>query len=811
MRTNQQLFEEHRWEESPLGPVSGWPLEMRVVVETALASGFPVCTAWGPANVQIYNDAYNPIYGDKHPFAFGRPTAESWPEIAAFLEPALAQVRASRQALWFKEMMLPLAKHGRPEECYFDFSYSPVCASGGEVIGVMSIAVEKTGEVVFQRRQRTYALAAEARIASPVASVADSLRERLAANEADAAFAALFLADRHTHLPSEVVWAVRSTTAQVDDLRALVARRCRDVREVRQVDDGHAAATQGRCAAVVPLVGAADDLRAYLCVVPGELVPRASHLDFAQGLSDRLHALMHYDEARFWELGEVREAMKERDTFYRFLFENMGDAALYGATDGAPESDEFVLEANARACEMLGYSHDELLGMRRETLFFPGDAQLRAALRERERAKSFVGDMVVRARDGRAVAVEVSSKLLTLEDGSTRSVTVMRESAARLARERERTQRAKFDTMVQLTGGIAHDFNNLLTVILSSLETIETSLPGDSPARALAGDAILAGERAAALTSQLLSYARKQALNARVIDMDAFLHEVRGLLQSSLGEVNTLRLQPGAEGACCRVDPTQFTTALINLATNARDAMPGGGVVTLSTALVEFRAPQAQSGGRAVVEGRYVRLRFRDTGVGIPAEIQERIFEPFYTTKEIGRGTGLGLSMVQGFVNQTGGDVRVESRPGEGACFDLLFPLVAEGAHDGRGEVAPRAATGEVVLVAEDNALVRDQVRRMLEQSGFVPVTASDAREALALLEHDPRIAIALTDLVMPGTSGIELASELRRRRRGLPVVIMTGYADRPAVEDGSGERYEVLAKPFTRAALAAALLRQLH
>lgn len=774
MSDTRERLQRMDWSATPLGPMHQWPGSMRAVVDMALSSGFPVATAWGDDAIQIYNDAYVPIYGAKHPSAFGRPMRESWAEIWEFLRPAFEKVMATGEPLWFHDSLLPLSRHGRPEECWFDFSYSAVRDEQGRGIGMISIAVEKTREVVGRRRLECCDLPPGLMRDQGLAGLGEALRDRLAANPMDAAAAAFRVVDPASGTQGPPLWTIGDAAANDPGWRT-----------IRLVD------LRGQ-----PL--------AQLELLPNPLVPRDSHASFVDLLADRLHRIVHHAE----ELGRAQAALAQQDQLYRFLFENIGEAAIYSATDGGRDSDEVILAANEAASVLLGYSREELVGMRREELFFPGNRALEDALAVREARRAFAGELEFRRRDGQAVLVEVNSRLVRTQDGEFRAVSLLRDVSARAAREAERAAQARSEAIAQLAGGMAHDFNNLLTVVLGSLEMLVDDLPPGSRASAYASNALLCAERGASLTNQLLSYSRRQPLKLQPVDLEAHLDELAPLVRSSLGEISQLAIQRGGPLPPCSCDLSQLTTALLNLASNARDAMPGGGLLALATDLVELPAPD---GGWSLPAGRYVRLSVSDTGTGMAPELHERIFEPYFTTKGIGSGSGLGLAMVKGFVQQCGGAIRVHSVPGRGTRFELLFPVDERPQEVPARGAQPAQARGGSILVVEDNELVRAQVCGLLVGEGFEVRQAVNAREALDDVACAGLPSLVLTDLVMPGgLSGMQLAHELRQRYPTLPVVVMTGHDPWAAARDERDRQFEVLPKPFDRASLLAALSRNL-
>jgi CheY-like chemotaxis protein/anti-sigma regulatory factor (Ser/Thr protein kinase) len=348
----------------------------------------------------------------------------------------------------------------------------------------------------------------------------------------------------------------------------------------------------------------------------------------------------------------------------------------------------------------------------------------------------------------------------------------------------------------QLTGGVAHDFNNLLTVIQSATDLLKR--PGLSDERRERYiDAISdTADRAAKLTGQLLAFARRQALKPEVIDVGQSLHVISDMLRTLTGSRIVIAIDVPDKPCFTNVDPSQLDTALVNMAVNARDAMNGAGNIAIAV-----RAVPAIPAVRAhpAVAGRYVAISIRDTGIGIDPDQIERIFEPFFTTKGVGQGTGLGLSQVFGFAKQSGGDITVESSPGQGATFTLYLPQVdpptvqateppVEGVADGHGAC---------VLVVEDNIEVGTFTTQSLAELGYVTVWAANAQDALAELAHDAaRFDVVFSDVVMPGMNGVALAKTIRRDYPDLPVVLTSGYSS--VLVESVPDGFELLHKPYS-------------
>jgi CheY-like chemotaxis protein len=351
----------------------------------------------------------------------------------------------------------------------------------------------------------------------------------------------------------------------------------------------------------------------------------------------------------------------------------------------------------------------------------------------------------------------------------------------------------------QLTGGVAHDFNNLLTTVIGNLELIAAASP-TGKIRRLAESGLRGAEQGARLTEHLLSFARRQRLSPEVVEIDKLLAAVMVLARRAVSEEVdlSLELEPGI-WRCC-VDQAQLQSALLNLVINARDAMPGGGCVVVGAANVTIG-----SGADDPAEGEYVRLSIKDTGSGMTPHVLARAFEPFFTTKDVGKGSGLGLSMVYGFAKQSGGAVRIDSVLGSGTAVHLYLPRTTSSdiAEPASQPSVPRPDRPATILVVEDDAGVRQLVAESLENLGYRVLRADDAAPAVSLLERSA-VDLVLTDIVMPGPmSGLELAAEIRRVHRNLPVLLMTGYAE--AVDRAAAlGSVELIRKPFGARALGA-------
>jgi nitrogen-specific signal transduction histidine kinase/CheY-like chemotaxis protein len=377
--------------------------------------------------------------------------------------------------------------------------------------------------------------------------------------------------------------------------------------------------------------------------------------------------------------------------------------------------------------------------------------------------------------------------------GVTRDTTEQRQLEAQLR------QTQKMESIGLLAGGVAHDFNNLLTIIAGNSETMAATLGPGSPVAPLVAEILRAAERAASLTRQLLVFSRRQVQEPIVLELNAVVTETEKMLRRLIGEDVVLTVELDKNISLVKVDPGSLVQVLMNLAVNARDAMPRGGRLTIRTGDTVVK----DGGGRSRTgppSGRYATLIVADTGVGMTADVKARLFEPFFSTKRVEQGTGLGLAVVHGIVAQSGGSVQVESELNRGTTFTIYFPAVGEPATALRETVSGKPRGTETVLVAEDEPDVRNLAARALEGCGYTVLEAADGREALRVVDrHKAGVDLVVADVVMPEMDGRQLVEALRERYPGVKVLYTSGYTDDAVVRRGV-LRSEVvlLQKPYT-------------
>jgi PAS domain S-box-containing protein len=498
---------------------------------------------------------------------------------------------------------------------------------------------------------------------------------------------------------------------------------------------------------------------------------------------------------------QAEAALRRSEEHFRSLIENASDMILVA------DAGHGITYVSPSVERVLGYLAEELLGRSPLELVHPEDElRVQQLFADTARPVAIMEPLRVRLRhrDGSWRTLEAVARRQAQEGVVGGVVINARDITEREHLEAQLLQAQKIEAVGRLAGGIAHDFNNLVTAILGYADLALRRVAAHDPLRRNVEEITRAAERAAALTQQLLAFSRKQVLQPRVLDVREVLAGAQGLLRRLIGEDIDLAIRADAGVGRVRVDPVQLEQVLLNLAINARDAMPQGGRLVLEAMDVDLDEAYARDhlGGRA---GSFVMLAVSDTGHGMNRETQARIFEPFFTTKEVGKGTGLGLSTVYGIVKQSGGYIWVYSEPGRGSTFKVYLPRVAETAETVLAQAAAEPARGsETVLLVEDEDSVRQLVQELLESVGYEVLTAARPAEALRLAaDYAGPLHLLVTDVVMPQMDGPELAQRLRGLRPDVRVLYLSGYspgivADRGVLENGG----TFLQKPFSAEAL---------
>ena len=793
------LTRAYDWSANPLGTPEHWPQSLRTALRILLNTNHPMFIWWGPKLIQFYNDAYRQTMGpERHPGALGQGGRECWAEIWHVIGPQIEQVMSGGGATWHENQLVPVTRHGKLEQVYWTYGYSPI-DEGDSVGGVLVVCRDVTKEylsaVALREREAELARVQQiGRIGGLEVDLTTGFRNRRspeyllihglsldAANESHEDWVRrIHPEDREAtekKFRDAVAGTVRDYTARYRIIRPSDGEtRWISVKSTIERDE------RGRA---IRLVGAHTDVTEQ---VMAEQALRQSEERYRK-LADQLSELNATLAQR------VEEKTRERDRIWNVS----QDLLVVADRNGVWRT------VNPAWTRTLGWSEAELLNRTSEWLEHPDDGGMTRAQVNRlglnEATVRF--ESRFRHKDGSYrwlswTGVPDQDRIYAV----ARDVTAEKAAAERLkVTEEALLQSQKMEAVGQLTGGIAHDFNNLLTGIVGSLDLLQTRLNQgrtDNVARYIDA-AMTSANRAAALTHRLLAFARRQPLIPKSVDANQLVVSLEDLLRRTIGETIDLAIAAADDLWFTLCDPNQLESALLNLAINARDAMPDGGKLTITTSNARIEGVTADS--PALSPGDYVCIGVTDTGTGMSAEVAARAFDPFFTTKPIGQGTGLGLSMIYGFARQSDGHVTIDSKLGRGTSVRLYLPR-----H--RGEIAPQfasaataaehVATGETVLIVEDEPVVRAVIVEMLGEQGYQTLEAVDGPSGLRILRTNARIDLLVTDVGLPGMNGRQLADQARETRPGLKVLFITGYAESVAISDGFLQPgMEMITKPF--------------
>ncbi|TMK06399.1 MAG: PAS domain S-box protein [Alphaproteobacteria bacterium] len=792
------LMRAYDWSRSPLGKPETWPQSLRTAVRILLNTNHPMFIWWGPDLIQFYNDAYRQTMGpERHPSALGQGGRKCWAEIWDIIGPQIQQVMSGRGATWHEDQLVPVTRYGKLEQVYWTYGFSPIDEDDG-IGGVLVVCRDVTDEhrAAAKLREREAELARVqqlGRIGGLEVDLRTGFRNRRspeyllihglppdAANEShDDWVKRIHPEDREAtekKFRDAVAGNVRDYSVQYRIVRPSDGEtRWISVKSTIERDENGKA---------IRLTGAHTDVTEQVVV---DLALRQSEERFRK-LADELAELNATLAQR------VEEKTRERDRIWNVS----QDLLVVADRDGVWRT------VNPAWTKTLGWSEAELLNRTSEWLEHPDDGgQTRSEVN-----KLIQGDLTVKF-EGRFRHKDGSYRWLSWTGvpdrdhiyAVARDVTAEKAAAERLkAAEEALLQSQKMEAVGQLTGGIAHDFNNLLTGIVGSLDLLQTRLNQgrtDNFARYI-NAAMTSANRAAALTHRLLAFARRQPLIPESVDVNQLVVSLEDLLRRTIGETIDLEITASDDLWRTLCDPNQLESALLNLAINARDAMPDGGKLTISTANAHLGNVTADT--PALSPGDYICIVVSDTGVGMSAQVAARAFDPFFTTKPIGQGTGLGLSMIYGFARQSNGHVTIDSKLGRGTSVRLYLPRYDGGTAQQVSAVgiAGHASAGETVLVVEDEPVVRGVILEMLAEQGYRTLEAIDGPSGLRILRTKQRIDLLVTDVGLPGINGRQLADQARETRPGLKILFITGYAESIAMSDGFLEEgMEMITKPF--------------
>ena len=794
VRAKDASIRTHDWGATPLGPMAGWPPSLRILADLLLAARQPMFIVWGPERTLLYNDGYAPMLGCKHPAALGQPFLEVWAEARDAVAPLVDRVFAG-ETVHTEGIDLPLERHGQPKQVHFTFSYTPVRDAAGVVQGLFCSCTEMTarpedGRFYRRARDTTHERKQATELAARTVELDRVWRnspDPLVAIGVDGIFHAVNPAWTALlgHDPAEVVGRSFLEFVWPDD--------------ASMTQDGLNAAASKQ-----DLVNFENRYRhkdgtprwiSWHTAVEGDLIygygrDMTAHKAAAEELL-QTHAALEASQARLLSMFE---------TSYQLI--------------GLLDTDGRMIDVNATALAAIDGRREDVIGrLLWETPWFaatPGiPERIRAAVQAAAHGKSMREELVGNLAAGLRT---YDFSMRPVRDRHGNVVAVMPEAldiTERRQAEEALRQSQKMEAVGQLTGGLAHDFNNLLTGITGSLELLQVRLAqgrvNDLERYITAAQG--ASRRAAALTHRLLAFSRRQTLDSKVTEVNRLVTGMEELIRRTVGPSVEIEVIGAAGLWTTLVDLNQLENALLNLCINARDAMPDGGRLTIETA--NHRLDDHAARERELPPGPYVSLSVSDTGTGMTPEVVQRAFDPFYTTKPLGLGTGLGLSMIYGFARQSGGQARIYSELGQGTMVRLYLPQ-----HVGETEAteaprklaaAPRAEQGETVLVVDDEPTVRMLVAEVLEGLGYVAIEAADGAAGLQALRSNARIDLLITDVGLPGgMNGRQLADAARVMRPGLDALFITGYAESAVIGDGHMERgMHVLTKPFAMEVLA--------
>ena len=772
------------WSKTSLGASENWPQSLKLAVAVMLASGFPMAIRWGADLVVIYNDAYRPILGDRHPGALGRPLREVWPEIYPELGPLNEAILRGEHGAFFGvdhpwAIRRPASS---PDDPRFTVSYSPIpdeTAANG-IGGILTTCIETTERVRKEEALRVLNNRLEAEIAERVRErdrIWQVSEDLLGVSNFDGYFTAV-----------NPAWTKLLGWSE-DEIRQM------HVSELRHPDDAaHSTAGRQKLAAGVPTV---------------RMENRFRHKD---GSWRWLDWTLTVEDGLIYIIGRhvtveklAAEALRESERQFRLFSEAVTDYALIRL-----DAQGVVSGWNAGAQRIKGYAENEIVGRHFSCFYTAADRAAgipEQALATAAASGTFAAEGWRVRKNGSLFFASVVIDAMHDEEGSligfakiTRDISERRDAEEKLRRAQEQlAQSQTMEALGQLTGGIAHDFNNMIMVVSGNAQLLKQRVGDAANVRAI--EAIeSAAARGETLTRQLLAFSRRQSLNPTVISLRQRLAAFRDLLASSARGDIELVVDVGQEIWPVAVNVHELELALINLVVNARDAMPDGGMIRIGAKNVRLGPEDTPEN----LIGEFVALTVTDTGCGIEADILPKVFEPFFTTKQLDKGTGLGLSQVYGLTRQSGGTATIASRVGDGTTVTIYLPRSRRPlSREQSVDDAPLEGC-ETVLVVEDNPEVQEVAGLLLDRLGYRVVYVASATAALEVLAAGTPIDLVFTNVVMPGElDGVALARRVKEAYPDIAVLLTSGYAKaRHTLEAG----LPIVRKPYQLATLARAV-----
>ena len=804
------------WDANPLGPINEWSLELRATVANVVNSPVAKVLMWGPDHIMLYNDAYAEIAGVKHPAAFGAPVAAVWPEIWDWNREMLeAGFRGERRS--YRDQALTLSRGGVSASVTFDLFYTPVYEADGRVGGVLCTCVDNSARVAAE--QRHVESERELRTITDAMPVLISFIDR----DHVFRFANRFYVDWFGMAPDQVVGrhmrdvvGEANYTERLPLIERALAGEPIDSDALLYHRDGTAHRANIR---YLPRLARDGSVIGFQVLV-FDLEDRARREEELNASNKRFRAAMDAVHGVLWTNSADGRMVGDQPGWAMLTAQSPDEYHGFGWADAVhPEDRDGSIAAwNEAVAAKAMFIHEHrvrrhcgtwrtfavralpVLDAAGEITEWVGvhtdishQRAAEAALREQAEALS----RQVRHRE------RAEEQLRQLNE--TLEARVIAEIDERRQAEAKLHQAQKMETVGKLTGGVAHDFNNLLQVVSGNLQLLSKDVAGINRAEQRVANAMAGVSRGSKLAAQLLAFGRRQALEPKVVNVTRFVRGMDDMLRRAIGEAVEIETIVGGGLWNTFIDPGQVENALLNLAINARDAMEGQGRLTIELGNAHLDDEYARTHDE-VTPGQYVMLAVSDTGSGMTPEVLDKVFEPFFSTKSEGKGSGLGLSMVYGFVKQSGGHVKIYSEVGEGTTVRLYLPRAMESEDvEVRVDTGPIVGGTETVLVVEDDEEVRAIVVEMLTDLGYRVLKAPDAAAALIVIESGVPVDILFTDVVMPGTlKSPELARKAKQRLPNLAVLFTSGYTENSIVHGGKLDAgVELLSKPYTREALA--------
>ena len=783
-----QRLRDFDWGSTSLGPIAQWPQSLKTAVGIVLVSPVPIAILWGQDGIMIYNDAYSAFACRRHPELLGSKVREGWPEASDFHDHVM-KVGLSGGTLAYRDQQLTLCRSGVAEQVWMDLYYSPIPDESGKPVAVMAMVVETTervrAESALRRSEEQLRLATEA------------------------AEIGLWDTDQIT---GEMFWQPRvkamfgispDVPISMQDFYAGIHPQDREA----TIAACEAACDPSRRAPFdveYRTVGKEDGVTRWVAAKGRGLFDQSGRCLRAIGTAIDITARKKLEQLRYLNESlerQVEERTAERDRVWHHSRDLLGIAGRDG----------IIHVGNPAWAEILGYTPGEVVGRSYLDFVFPDDIERVADAWRTALAERGMTDFQIRLRHKDGSARWISWRSSTEGDlhyGYGRDITAAKAQEEALAEaERALLQSQKMEAVGLLTGGIAHDFNNLLQSVTGCLDLIRRRPDEPEPVHRWAEAGLKAAHRGAKLTAQLLAFSRSQKLEHQQVNLSALLSVMRDLLARTLGPTIRIQIDPDTDAAGVWCDPTQLEMAVLNLAINARDAMPNGGELRIAA------RERTIADDPELPTGSYIELSVSDTGTGMSAEVAAKAFDPFFTTKGAGKGTGLGLSQVYAMARQAGGVARIQSAPQQGTAVRLLLPghdkirPAAAECSDSGTAIAPTQAT---VLVVDDDADVRHFLVETLQTFGYRVLEAEDGYAGLSVLaKSSPHLAIV--DYAMPSLTGVGMVRELRLKRPDLPILFASGYAETAEIEAALDENTSVLRKPFEISKLQQAISELLH